>query len=660
MKSFSWVRAVCGRNMRGLWLLTATRCATALIAVAYALLMQRTIDAAVAGNAPAFWAGLAAFAAALLSVTALSALTKYLTEAVQAKIENTLREHVVASIVQAGRLPHGRASGEVASVLTSDVTAVAESVVSIVPEAASMLVRAVAALALMFAVAPALAAFFVAAGSACVVVSLGIRRWLKRKHERAQATEATMRSRLQEVLESLVIVRSFGAQERALGGLRVLMDGHLRARKGRAGGKAVSGTVFNLAMQLSYLAGFGYGCWGILTGQVSYGTLMALVQLVGQVRAPFASLSGLLPQAAALSASCERLQAIEPPMRALKAPAAGAEFESLCFNNVTFAYAKAKGAAPVGFAEAKGHGGAGPSTGAANNGVMGTGTGTTNGPSSNADTAPEAGAVREDVLRNFSAEVRAGEFVAVTGPSGIGKSTMLMLALGMEEPREGKVEVAFSDGSTYAAAELAPGTFAYVPQGNMLMSGTIREAICFAKAPTAQQGATSVEGTCSASDAKQGTTAHASTATTRSVSDACPQAACHATGIEDTVDNAGPYVARHSAYTEDATDDVRLRAACHAACVDEFIVKLPHGYETQLGEKGSGLSEGQMQRLAVARAVYSGAPVLLLDECTSALDEPTEQEMLKRLRGLSKTIITITHRPAALSLCDRMLRIGEK
>lgn len=536
MRHATWVRSVCEQSMRGLWVLTVTRCASALIAVAYALLMQHAIDAAAAGDATAFWTWLAAFAVALLSTAVLSALSKYLTESAQVKIENALRNRAASAILGAGRLPQGGASGETASVLTSDVTAVAESMVSIVPEAASMAVRGIAAIALMLAVAPALAAFFVTAGTACVLISLAIRRRLKRFHTDAQSTEAAMRSRLQELLESLVVVRSFGAQEQAMAGLRQLMGDHVVARQRRGAGKAASGAVFNLAMQLSYLAGFGYGCWGILTGKVSYGTLMALVQLVGQVRAPFASLSGMVPQMAAFSASCERLRAAEPELGDLKAPAEGAAFESLIFDDVTFAY-----------------------------------------PDGN------------KVLTNFSNYINAGEFVAVTGHSGIGKSTMLRLALGMGEPQTGRVKVCFSDGGAFDAAELTPGTFAYVPQGNMLMSGTIREAICLSDKPGSKR------------------------------------------------------------------DDARVEAASHAACADEFIAKLPNGLETTLGEKGAGLSEGQMQRLAVARAVYSNAPVLLLDECTSALDEATERKMLSRLRALNKTVLIVTHRPAALAVCDQAI-----
>lgn len=526
-----------------MWALCVTRCVSALIAVGYALLMQWAVDAAVAHDSATFWPALALFAAALLAQVVLSAASRWLSESAQARMENALRARAAGAVMRAGRLPEGRASGEVTSVLTSDVACVAESMVSIVPEAASMLVRAAAALVLMFAVAPALAALFVVAGAGGVAGSLVMRHWLKGLHATAQAAEGSMRARLQETLESLVVIRSFGAAERVMEGLAGLMDEQLAARERRAGGKAASGAVFNLAMQLSYLAGFGYGCWGILTGRVSYGTLMALVQLVGQVRAPFTSLSGLFPQSAAMSASCERLRAVEPAARGERRPACGASFATLRFRGVCFGYA--------------------------------------DGPR---------------VLDGFDAEVRAGEFIAVTGPSGVGKSTTLMLALGMEDPSEGAVEVEFAGSGgegtaveAIVAADLAPGTFAYVPQGNMLMSGTVRDAVTLAD--------------------------------------------CGGEG------------------------DSALDESLYAACALEFVGALPQGVDTPLGEHGSGLSEGQMQRLAVARAVYSGAPVLLLDECTSALDGATEREMLDRLRTLGRTVIIVTHRPAALSICDRTISL---
>ena len=538
MREFRWVFDTCGPDLRRVWALCVTRCASAFIAVCYALLMQRSVDAAVSHDVDAFLPALALFSAALLVQVLLSMVSRWLSESAQARLENALRTRAVGAVVRAGRLPGGRASGEVASVMTSDIACVAGAVVSVIPDAASMLVRGAAALVLMFAVAPALAALFVVAGTLGVLCSLVMRRWLKSLHAEAQAAEGSMRARLQETLESLVVIRSFGAAVRVLKGLGALMNAQLAARERRAGGKAVSGAIFNLAMQLSYLAGFGYGCWGILTGRVSYGTLMALVQLVGQVRAPFASLSGLFPQTAAMSASCERLRASEPSVRIETLPPDGSSFGALCFHGVQFGYT---------------------------DGLQ--------------------------VLMGFNAEIRNGEFIAITGPSGIGKSTMLMLALGMEDPSAGTVEIEFvnrdSSVEAISASELAPGTFAYVPQGNMLMSGSICEAITLAG--------------------------------------------------EATVDR------------------VALANALYAACASEFVDALPAGIESQLGEHGSGLSEGQMQRLAVARAVYSGAPVLLLDECTSALDEAIEREMLNRLRELGRTVVIVTHRPAALNICDRTI-----
>ena len=566
MKDFRWIKSVIGREIRRVWLLCLTKCSSALIAVGYALLMQKTVDAAVARDAAAFWPALALFAAALLVQVALMAASKWLTESAQARIENALRAHACSNILDAGRLPKGQATGEIATMLTSDATYVAESLVSILPEASSMAVRAIAALALMFSVAPALAALFVIAGAICVGLSLLMRRWLKHLHTTAQEAEGSMRARLQEVLESLVVIRSFGASEKAMVDLGGLMDTRLKAREHRAGGKTASSAVFNLAMQASYLAGFGYGCWGILTGRVSYGTLMALVQLVGQIRSPFASLSGLFPQIATMSASCARLRSLDAGKPQCKIPLPGSSFSKLSFNDVEFSYPNSL-----------------------------------------------------PVLNGFSAEVKNGEFVAITGASGIGKSTMLMLALGMNDPQHGTVEVEYSgaEPQVIKASNLEPGTFAYAPQGNMLMSGSIRDAVTLADRSDTEEGLS-----------------HA--------------ALEHRGQIAEPTDRRSQ------------SADERLKEVLHAACADKFVDELPNGTETMLGEKGSGLSEGQMQRLAVARAIYSGSPVLLLDECTSALDPKTEREMLDRMRNLSRTVIIVTHRPAALEVCDRVINLEAK
>ena len=171
--------------------------------------------------------------------------------------------------------------------------------------------------------------------------------------------------------------------------------------------------------------------------------------------------------------------------------------------------------------------------------------------------------------------------MAFVGHSGCGKSTVLKLLMCMYTPDSGE---RFIDGQELTAFHRS--LFAYVPQGNALMNGTIREVVCFAE----------------------------------------------------------------------EYDEQKLKNALTLACADEFV----DNFDTKLGEHGSGLSEGQMQRIAVARAIYADAPILLLDESTSALDESTERKLLENLKTLTdKTVIIVTHRKAALSVCDRVLEFSE-
>ena len=207
-----------------------------------------------------------------------------------------------------------------------------------------------------------------------------------------------------------------------------------------------------------------------------------------------------------------------------------------------------------------------------------------------------------DVLNDFNLEIPKGAFIVLTGRSGCGKSTLVKILLCLYDPDAGErilckkstaLEVA---NSASKGASFIPLTashrklFAYVPQGNVLMNGTIREVVSFAE----------------------------------------PEA---------------------------ASDDDRLRRALLIACADGFAGDL----DMVLGERGTGLSEGQMQRIAIARAVFSEAPILLLDEATSALDEATEKKLLVNLRNLTeKTVVIVTHRKAVMEICDRVIDMEPK
>lgn len=179
------------------------------------------------------------------------------------------------------------------------------------------------------------------------------------------------------------------------------------------------------------------------------------------------------------------------------------------------------------------------------------------------------------VLRDFSHHFKAGSKTAIIGETGIGKTTLFRLLLGLIEPTNGQIELG--------------GELCFVPQGNTLMSGTIRYNLQLAK--------------------------------------------------------------------PDATD-TELETVLHIACAD-FVFSLPEGIDTELGERGSGLSEGQAQRIAIARGLLHGGDILLLDEISSSLDDRTEQELYSRLLAANpeKTILFITHRLAVSELCDEILRM---
>jgi ATP-binding cassette subfamily B protein len=323
------------------------------------------------------------------------------------------------------------------------------------------------------------------------------------------------------------------------------MIGHKAARMRRNRFSNVANAGLAVAMRGMYLLGVVYCAYGIMAGTVSYGTLVAIMQLVGQIQGPFLSISGYLPRYYAMTASAERLMEIEA--FADDEPARDAdeirrfyedELETLGLQDACFTYESEENAPTV--------------------------------------------------LRNISVEVRKGERVAFTGHSGCGKSTVLKLLMCMYPLDTGERYLETAQGAMPLDASWRR-LFAYVPQGNALMNGSIRDVVSFAD----------------------------------------PDA---------------------------AADEARLKRALEISCADEFVDDL----DLELGERGSGLSEGQMQRIAIARAVFAGCPVLLLDESTSALDEVTEQRLLDNLRTLTdNTVVIVTHRKAALSICDRVLRFTE-
>ncbi len=509
------------------------------VSVDMALLMRDLIDAAVDGNRGGIIHSGILLATVILTQFIIRISCNILSEDVQARMESRLRADILACLMRREYSALGDYhSGELLNRMFSDVSVVVSGVISIVPTAANNLVRIVFAAGVLLSLDWRFGIFFIAAGLFVFAATRFFRPKMKRLHTRVQECEGAVRSFLQETVENLLAVRVFSAEHKMLSRNDENQTGMYKARMKRSAFSVAANAGLGLAFGAGYIFALMWGAAGIYGGTMSYGTLTAVLQLVNQIQSPFAGLSSLFPRYFSMCASAERIIALEklPEEKLAEKLLAAEDFRKIILENVSFSYGE------------------------------------------------------NHVLKNVGIEVEKGDFVSLTGISGGGKSTLFLLLLGAYSPDSGSVSF-LSDGGSFSAGRETRPLFAYVPQGNLLFSGTIYENISFLN------------------------------------------------------DNAG----------ED-----EVRGAAEIACAMEFIDALPDGMNTRVGENGFGLSEGQAQRIAVARAILGGAPILLLDEATSALDEQTEARLLKNISALDgKTVIIVTHRPAALKICTKHLLLKD-
>lgn len=547
MNTIMWINRTLGRRRWLIILLCFIRSLQSLCGIAFALLLRQMVDNAVAGQMDVFWKYALALVGLSVLQIALYAINRYVEEDTKAVVENRLRQRVFDGIL---RREYGDMqsyhTGELMNRITSDVAIVMDGAVVLLPSVTAMVVQLIGALSVMTTIEPWIGLVFLAGGSLMLLLSVGPRKWHKRLHKRVQEKEGKVRSFLQEALGSLLVIHAFGCEDKVEAESDEKMADHRKIRQTRIKVSILFGTGLRTLTRGGYLFGV---CWcglGILRGEISYGTLTAVQQLIGQIQGPFSSMGGSLSKYNTMVASAERLiEIVEQDVqqqvteRVWTREEAYEQLQGISFDNVSFAY--------------------------------------------DAD---------RKVLVNETFSVEKGEFAALIGSSGVGKSTIMKLLLSVYPPDEGTITVRLNDG-TCGVKELPAGMFAYVPQGNFLMSGPIWKVVGFAE-------------------------------------------------------------------KSDKIDMDKVKEACRVACAEEFIDKLPKGYDTVLGERGMGLSEGQMQRIAVARAIYSGCPILLLDEATSALDADTERRMISSLKEMSDyTVFLITHRKEAWELCDRIIERRE-
>ena len=428
-------------------------------------------------------------------------------------------------------------SGDILNRFTSDIDTVVTSSVNIIPNVVSIATKIVAGIGTMLFMNPYIAAAVLLCGVTFPAIGRAINKRYKYMHKECQRTEGRTRAFLQECFENIVVIKTFISEAPFIKKLDSYMDDNFRLKIKRTSISVIANISLYALFTAGYYAVLLWGAGGLSGGTLTYGTLMAFLQLISQLRAPLQNVSGILPQYYSALASAERLMELEGaadeplPAAAERLEKIKEDFRTLEIKNLFFGYAG------------------------------------------------------ESVLRDFSFCAKRGNITAITGESGSGKSTLFKLILGLYEPQSGSITI---NGEIPLDASLR-GLFAYVPQGNMVLSGTVRENI--------------------------------------------------------TMNNR-------------AVTDEQIERAARAAEIYDYITSLPDGFETHLAERGAGLSEGQIQRISIARALLTNAPILLLDEATSALDEETETRVLANIKSMTdKTVLFITHRNTSLKVCDRIVHV---
>ena len=484
-----------------------------------------------------------------LAAIVLNACNSRIAARVNVELQNGMQADLFRSLLvadwQALQQYH---SGDLLNRLTGDVSTVAESVFTLVPSLVIRLFQFVACLLLILHYDPVMAGLALLSAPAVLLFSRALVHGMREHQQRMRTVSSDLMAFQEETLQNLSPIKAFGLTGRFGQRLGQVQEHYRTASLDFNRFSILTSTFFSLAGQaVSYLC-LAWGAYRLWSGYIDVATMVLFLQLAAQLTAAFSALVGLAPGAVSATVAARRILEVlgmpaepelepEHPKRLERAYERGrAEGVTLRLEKVRFSYGSE---APV--------------------------------------------------LQGADLCARPGEVVALLGPSGEGKTTLLRLLLGLAVPQSGRGILELADGEQLILSPATRRFFSYVPQEKAIFSGTIAQSLRLL-APEASEE--------------------------------------------------------------------ELRQALETACAWEFVQKLPQGIHTPLGERGAGLSEGQNQRLAIARALLRDAPILLLDEATSALDVETETQVLRGLLGQTgRTCIVTSHRPSVFALCSRAYRI---
>lgn len=511
-----------------------------VISVSLAVVTKEIIDSALKGGV--VMESIFLYIGMIVATLIISAATSLIAVVLDEKFSFGIRKQIYQKIIESDWMGITKYhTGDLMTRLTSDAENVATGIIYTIPNILNLIIQLIITFAVLYYYEPMLALLALMIAPVAALSSVWLGRKLKKLQVKVLETEAAYRSFLQESLSNLLIVKAFGNEDYSIERLAKLRDERFYwvKKKNRIG--VASSTLMSLTFQLGYIAAFTFGSFQVAAGDITYGTMTVFLTLVNRIQAPILQLAQNIPKVISILASASRIIELQNIPDEEKIPTTiKAENIGVNISNLTFGYVK-----------------------------------------------------DEILLEDASISIRPGEFVAIVGESGIGKTTLVRIIMSFLTDTTGKVEFRNNIGEIEQANAGTREFITYVPQGNTLFSGTIRENI---------------------------------------------------------------HMGNLGATEEEMMEVLKIASAY------EFVQELPNGIDTVIGEKGHGISEGQAQRIAIARAIVRKAPFIILDEATSSLDDKTELAVLEGIRKLSPrpTCLLITHRRSVLDYCDREITIKDK
>ncbi len=538
-----WIYRESKKSLWALVSLTVIGISLAGVGVSFAIASKNVLDIATASiDGNIFHAGLW-LGSLILAQLALQTLFTLIGARAKGHLEIRLRKRFFARVLDTDYSSiNEHHSGELVNRLFGDISSITDGVMQIVPNSLSFVAKTLFSFVVLLGLDPFLAILCVLLGPVVAIISKIYRAKMKGLHKKTQEAKGKTMSFMQESLQNLLMIKSFKSEDAISGRSVALEQEHYKYSIKRNNISVISNILFYIAVTMGYYFALAWGAYRLSMGLITFGTLTAILQLVGQVQMPFRGLSAMVPMYFSMIASAERIVEVfdlpnEKDSAVIDCEEVYNNLDAIVADNISFSY---KGAS---------------------------------------------------VFIDASVEIKKGGCVAISAASGIGKSTFLKLLLGIITPDKGEISVILKNGTKYNVDKSTRALFAYVPQGNMVLSGTIRDNIAFSN--------------------------------------------------------------RHY-------DEESIINCTKAAQLWEFVEGLPRKLDTEIGEKGLGLSEGQIQRLAIARALYHGSPIILLDEATSALDKETEAAVLKNISNMeNKTCIIVSHRKTVFEICRQVIRIHD-